>query len=42
LRPREKEIGKPDDLPVAHLRKAGAIVLGKTNQPEFGDSSGDE
>jgi Asp-tRNA(Asn)/Glu-tRNA(Gln) amidotransferase A subunit family amidase len=33
---REKEIGKSDDLTVARLRKAGAIILGKTNEPEFG------
>src|SRR5262245_51190118 len=33
---REKEIGKSDDLTVARLRKAGAILLGKTNEPEFG------
>src|SRR5215471_1940057 len=33
---REKEIGKADDLTVARLRKAGAIILGKTNEPEFG------
>jgi Asp-tRNA(Asn)/Glu-tRNA(Gln) amidotransferase A subunit family amidase len=33
---REKEIGKTDDLTVARLRKAGAIILGKTNEPEFG------
>jgi Asp-tRNA(Asn)/Glu-tRNA(Gln) amidotransferase A subunit family amidase len=33
---REKEVGKSDDLTVARLRKAGAIVLGKTNEPEFG------
>jgi Asp-tRNA(Asn)/Glu-tRNA(Gln) amidotransferase A subunit family amidase len=29
-------IGKSDDLTVARLRKAGAIILGKTNEPEFG------
>jgi Asp-tRNA(Asn)/Glu-tRNA(Gln) amidotransferase A subunit family amidase len=39
---REKEIGKTGDLTVARLRKSGAIVLGKTNEPEFGDRSGDE
>jgi Asp-tRNA(Asn)/Glu-tRNA(Gln) amidotransferase A subunit family amidase len=39
---REKKIGKPDDLTIAHLRKAVAIVLGKTNEPEFGGRSGDE
>jgi Asp-tRNA(Asn)/Glu-tRNA(Gln) amidotransferase A subunit family amidase len=33
---REKEIGMADDLTVARLRKAGAIILGKTNEPEFG------
>jgi Asp-tRNA(Asn)/Glu-tRNA(Gln) amidotransferase A subunit family amidase len=33
---REKEIGKSDNLTVARLRKAGAIILGKTNEPEFG------
>ena len=33
---REKETGKTDDLTVARLRKAGAIILGKTNEPEFG------
>src|SRR5262245_8880425 len=33
---REKEIGKSDDLTVARLRKAGAIIAGKTNEPEFG------
>jgi Asp-tRNA(Asn)/Glu-tRNA(Gln) amidotransferase A subunit family amidase len=33
---REKEVGKTDDLTVARLRRAGAIVLGKTNEPEFG------
>jgi Asp-tRNA(Asn)/Glu-tRNA(Gln) amidotransferase A subunit family amidase len=33
---REKEFGKSDDLTVARLRKAGAIILGKTNEPEFG------
>jgi Asp-tRNA(Asn)/Glu-tRNA(Gln) amidotransferase A subunit family amidase len=33
---REKEIGKTDDLTVARLRKAGAIILGKTNEPELG------
>jgi Asp-tRNA(Asn)/Glu-tRNA(Gln) amidotransferase A subunit family amidase len=33
---REKEIGKSDDLTVARLRRAGAIILGKTNEPEFG------
>src|SRR5262249_35174263 len=33
---REKEIGKADDLTVARLRKAGAIILRKTNEPEFG------
>jgi Asp-tRNA(Asn)/Glu-tRNA(Gln) amidotransferase A subunit family amidase len=33
---RAKEIGKSDDLSVARLREAGAIILGKTNEPEFG------
>jgi Asp-tRNA(Asn)/Glu-tRNA(Gln) amidotransferase A subunit family amidase len=33
---RENEFGKSDDLAVARLRKAGAIILGKTNEPEFG------
>jgi Asp-tRNA(Asn)/Glu-tRNA(Gln) amidotransferase A subunit family amidase len=33
---REEEIGKSDDLTVARLRKAGAVILGKTNEPEFG------
>lgn len=33
---RAKEVGKTDDLTVARLRRAGAIVLGKTNEPEFG------
>jgi Asp-tRNA(Asn)/Glu-tRNA(Gln) amidotransferase A subunit family amidase len=33
---REKEFGKSDDLTVARLRQAGAIILGKTNEPEFG------
>jgi Asp-tRNA(Asn)/Glu-tRNA(Gln) amidotransferase A subunit family amidase len=28
--------GKTDDLTVSRLRKAGAIILGKTNEPEFG------
>src|SRR5262249_26989730 len=41
-RPREKEIGKSDDLTVARLRKANAIVLGKANEPEFGGRSRDE
>jgi Asp-tRNA(Asn)/Glu-tRNA(Gln) amidotransferase A subunit family amidase len=40
--PREKEIGNSDDLTVARVRKDGAIVLGKTNKPEFGGRSGDE
>ncbi len=29
-------VAKRDDLTVARLRKAGAIILGKTNEPEFG------
>jgi Asp-tRNA(Asn)/Glu-tRNA(Gln) amidotransferase A subunit family amidase len=33
---RKDEIGKSDDLTVARLRRAGAIILGKTNEPEFG------
>jgi aspartyl-tRNA(Asn)/glutamyl-tRNA(Gln) amidotransferase subunit A len=33
---RENEFGKSDDLTVARLRKAGTIILGKTNEPEFG------
>jgi Asp-tRNA(Asn)/Glu-tRNA(Gln) amidotransferase A subunit family amidase len=33
---RDKEFGKSDDLTVARLRNAGAIILGKTNEPEFG------
>jgi Asp-tRNA(Asn)/Glu-tRNA(Gln) amidotransferase A subunit family amidase len=33
---REKEVGRSDDLTVARLRQAGAIILGKTNEPEFG------
>ena len=33
---REREIADHDDLTVARLRQAGAIVLGKTNEPEFG------
>ena len=33
---RENEFGKSDDLTVARLRNAGAIILGKTNEPEFG------
>jgi Asp-tRNA(Asn)/Glu-tRNA(Gln) amidotransferase A subunit family amidase len=33
---RAEEIGKTDDLTVARLRNAGAIILGKTNEPEFG------
>jgi aspartyl-tRNA(Asn)/glutamyl-tRNA(Gln) amidotransferase subunit A len=33
---RAKEIAAYDDLTVARLRQAGAIVIGKTNEPEFG------
>jgi Asp-tRNA(Asn)/Glu-tRNA(Gln) amidotransferase A subunit family amidase len=33
---RKGQIGKSDDLAVARLRNAGAIILGKTNEPEFG------
>src|SRR5262245_53428123 len=33
---REKEVARYDDLTVARLRQAGAIVLGKSNEPEFG------
>jgi Asp-tRNA(Asn)/Glu-tRNA(Gln) amidotransferase A subunit family amidase len=33
---REEVLGKSDDLTVARLRQAGAIILGKTNEPEFG------
>jgi Asp-tRNA(Asn)/Glu-tRNA(Gln) amidotransferase A subunit family amidase len=33
---REKEVGMSDDLTVARLRRAGAIIIGKTNEPEFG------
>jgi Asp-tRNA(Asn)/Glu-tRNA(Gln) amidotransferase A subunit family amidase len=33
---RDNVIGETDDLTVARLRKAGAIILGKTNEPEFG------
>jgi Asp-tRNA(Asn)/Glu-tRNA(Gln) amidotransferase A subunit family amidase len=33
---RENVTGKSDDLTVARLRQAGAIILGKTNEPEFG------
>jgi Asp-tRNA(Asn)/Glu-tRNA(Gln) amidotransferase A subunit family amidase len=33
---REQEVGQFDDLAVARLRQAGAILLGKTNEPEFG------
>jgi Asp-tRNA(Asn)/Glu-tRNA(Gln) amidotransferase A subunit family amidase len=33
---RQNTIGKMDDLAVARLRQAGAIILGKTNEPEFG------
>ena len=38
----EKRMGKSDDLTVARLRKANAIVLGKANEPEFGGRSGDQ
>jgi Asp-tRNA(Asn)/Glu-tRNA(Gln) amidotransferase A subunit family amidase len=33
---RKHHIGKSDDLTVFRLRQAGAIILGKTNEPEFG------
>jgi Asp-tRNA(Asn)/Glu-tRNA(Gln) amidotransferase A subunit family amidase len=33
---REGEVAGYDDLTVARLRQAGAIILGKTNEPEFG------
>jgi Asp-tRNA(Asn)/Glu-tRNA(Gln) amidotransferase A subunit family amidase len=33
---RKDHIGKTDDLTVFRLRQAGAIILGKTNEPEFG------
>jgi Asp-tRNA(Asn)/Glu-tRNA(Gln) amidotransferase A subunit family amidase len=33
---RKDHIGKSDDLTVSRLRQAGAIILGKTNEPEFG------
>ena len=33
---RKDHIGKSDDLTVFRLRQAGAIILGKTNEPEFG------
>lgn len=33
---RAKVIGQSDDLTVTRLRRAGAIILGKTNEPEFG------
>src|SRR5262245_43736281 len=33
---REQEIASYDDLTVTRLRKAGAIILGKTNEPESG------
>jgi len=29
-------IAEKDDLMVARIRKAGAIIIGKTNTPEFG------
>jgi Asp-tRNA(Asn)/Glu-tRNA(Gln) amidotransferase A subunit family amidase len=32
----ENRVGESDDLTVARLRSAGAIILGKTNEPEFG------
>jgi Asp-tRNA(Asn)/Glu-tRNA(Gln) amidotransferase A subunit family amidase len=33
---RKGVMGETDDLTVARLRDAGAIILGKTNEPEFG------
>src|SRR3954467_11241206 len=30
------EVSKEDGIFVAHMRRAGAIVIGKTNTPEFG------
>jgi Asp-tRNA(Asn)/Glu-tRNA(Gln) amidotransferase A subunit family amidase len=33
---RENVVAKYDDLTVTRLRQAGAIILGKTNEPEFG------
>jgi Asp-tRNA(Asn)/Glu-tRNA(Gln) amidotransferase A subunit family amidase len=33
---RKEVVGRTDDLTVARLRSAGAIILGKTNEPEFG------
>jgi Asp-tRNA(Asn)/Glu-tRNA(Gln) amidotransferase A subunit family amidase len=33
---RKDHFGTCDFLAVAHLRQAGAIILGKTNEPEFG------
>lgn len=32
----ENYVPKEDDLAVARLRRAGAIIIGKTNTPEFG------
>jgi Asp-tRNA(Asn)/Glu-tRNA(Gln) amidotransferase A subunit family amidase len=32
----KERVAKKDDLTVARLRKAGAIILGKTNEPECG------
>jgi amidase len=33
----ENYVPKQDDVAVARLRRAGAIVIGKTNTPKFGD-----
>ena len=33
------QIAKKDDIMVSRLRKAGAIIIGKTNTPEFGVGS---
>ena len=31
-----KDVASKDDLVVARIRAAGAIIIGKTNTPEFG------